>query len=83
MTWLASNWHLIVGGIAALAGGGVLAWPYLPSVVGKAKSDKPDYRRGLDALEVFIEEAVKAGASDKDIAAWRKDAAMQLLGITK
>lgn len=83
MPWLLEHWHLIVGGIAALAGGGVLAWPKLATLLPTAKSDKPDYRRGLDALEVFIEEAVKAGASEKDIAAWRKDAAMQLLGITK
>ena len=50
MTWLASNWHLIVGGIAALAGGGVLAWPYLPSVVGKAKADKGFHDRSANRV---------------------------------
>jgi hypothetical protein len=83
MAWLSEHWHLIVGGIAALAGGGVWAWPYLPSMPGKAKSDKPDYRRGLDALDALSDELRKAGNPESHVKEFQADVIAALLGVAK
>lgn len=43
----------------------------------------PDFRRGIDGLEVLVDELKKVGVSDAELSSWRRDAIEALLKAAK
>lgn len=76
--WL--SWNVIGGAAFVVAGLLVLAWGKLPSLPKLGgSSDAPNYRRGLDGLEVLVDELRKAGEPEAELVAWKQEAVLALL----
>lgn len=75
---------LVGGGVVALLAFGGDILKFVKSAFKGNSADSPgDFRRGIDGLEILVDELKKAGASDADIATWRREAIEALLKAAK
>lgn len=73
---------LIGSGLFILSAFAPKALSYLKGVASKADSPA-DFRRGIDGLEILVEELKKVGVSDEELSSWRREAIEALLKATK
>lgn len=73
--------YLIWAVIAALVAGApiVLFGFKLPSFTRKEPVHQANYRRGLDALEVLLDELAKAGVPSDELTDWKLEAVQALV----
>lgn len=75
--WL--TWNIIGGAGFVLAGVVALLWGKLPSLLTFKAEVGPNYRRGLDGLEVLVDELRKAGEPEAELLTWKQEAVLALL----
>lgn len=73
------TWNVIGGAGFVLAGVVALLWGKLPSLPSFKSEAGPNYRRGLDGLEVLVDELRKAGEPEAELIAWKQEAVLALL----
>lgn len=75
--WMSWN---VIGGLAFVAAGVVaLLWGKLPSLPSFKSEAGLNYRRGLDGLEVLVDELRKAGEPEAELVEWKQQAVLALL----